>query len=67
MLAVPVRIRDEVIGVIEILNKLNADFDDEDVAMVETLSAAAAIALDNARLVASLQTQNAELDAFFYA
>ena len=64
MLAVPVRIRDEVIGVIEILNKLNADFDDEDVTMVETLAAAAAIALDNARLVTSLQAQNAELDAF---
>ena len=64
MLAVPVRIRGEVIGVIEILNKLNADFDDEDVTMVETLAAAAAIALDNARLVTSLQAQNAELDSF---
>lgn len=64
MLAVPVILRDMVIGVIEILNKETADFDDEDVLMVETLAAAAAIALDNARLVGDLQTQNEELDAF---
>lgn len=64
MLAVPLILRDMVIGVIEILNKESADFDDEDVLMVETLAAAAAIALDNARLVGDLQTQNEELDAF---
>ena len=64
MLAVPVVLRDQVIGVIEILNKERADFDDEDVLMVETLAAAAAIALDNARLVGDLQMRNEELDAF---
>ena len=71
MLAVPLRLRDEVIGVIEILNKFDADFDDEDLAMIETLAAAAAIALDNASLFAQLrrqteqlQVQNSELDAF---
>ncbi len=64
MLAVPVILRDMVIGVVEILNKESADFDEEDVLMVETLAAAAAIALDNARLVSDLQMQNAELDAF---
>ena len=71
MLAVPLIIRDEVIGVVEILNKTREDFDSEDLAMVETLAAAAAIALENARLVMSLrektdqlQVQNSELDAF---
>lgn len=71
MLAVPLILRDEVIGVAEILNKQRAHFDDEDLAMVETLAAAAAIALENANLVASLrekseqlQAQNAEIDAF---
>ena len=64
MLAVPIVLRDMVIGVIEILNKESADFDDEDVMMVETLAAAAAIALDNARLVGDLQAKNEELDAF---
>ena len=64
MLAVPLLIRDEVIGVIEILNKTQTDFDDEDLTMVETLANSAAIALENANLVASLQAQNSELDAF---
>jgi signal transduction histidine kinase len=64
MLAVPLVVRNEVTGVIEILNKHHADFDEEDLAMVETLAAAAAIALENATLVTSLQNQNSELDAF---
>ncbi len=64
MLAVPLIVRNEVTGVIEILNKHHADFDEEDLAMVETLAAAAAIALENASLVTSLQNQNSELDAF---
>ncbi|MGB1249241.1 MAG: sensor histidine kinase [Candidatus Promineifilaceae bacterium] len=64
MLAVPLMIRDQVIGVIEILNKEYAHFDEEDLTMVETLAAAAAIAIENAKLVTSLQAQNSELDAF---
>ena len=64
MLAVPVILRGQVIGVLEILNKEDAAFDEEDVLMVETLAAAAAIALENARLVGDLQAQNEELDAF---
>lgn len=64
MLAVPLVVRNEVTGVIEILNKHHADFDEEDLAMVETLAAATSIALENASLVTSLQNQNSELDAF---
>ena len=64
MLAVPLMIRDQVIGVIEILNKEYTHFDEEDLTMVETLAAAAAIAIENAKLVTSLQAQNSELDAF---
>ena len=64
MLAVPLMIRDKVIGVIEILNKEYTHFDEEDLTMVETLAAGAAIAIENAKLVTSLQAQNSELDAF---
>ncbi len=64
ILAVPLILRDSVIGVLEVLNKAHANFDQEDVIMVETMAAAAAIALENARLVSDLQTQNEELDAF---
>jgi PAS domain S-box-containing protein len=71
LLAVPLRVRDVVIGVVEAVNKRQGDFDQDDLALVETLAASAAIALDNARLIetlrgrnAELETRNEELDAF---
>ena len=71
LLAVPLRVRDTVIGVLEMVNKREGDFTRDDLALVETLAASVAIAIDNARLVEALrlytvelETQNAELDAF---
>lgn len=71
MLVVPLRLRDEIIGVLEVVNKQYADFDTDDLAVAETLAASASIAIDNARLVEALQKQtedlqsrNEELDAF---
>jgi signal transduction histidine kinase len=71
LLVMPLRIRDEIIGVLEIVNKLEGDFDTDDLAVAETLAASASIAIDNARLVEALQKQagdlrsrNEELDAF---
>jgi len=71
LLAVPLQVRDTVIGVLEVLNKLEQEFDANDLALAETLAASAAIALDNARLVEALRQQtqelqksNEELDAF---
>jgi signal transduction histidine kinase len=71
ILAVPLILRDTVIGVLEIVNKLDGDFDDKDCALIETLAGSAAIAIDNARLVkmlrentAELERKNEELDAF---
>ncbi|MGB1249828.1 MAG: ATP-binding protein [Candidatus Promineifilaceae bacterium] len=70
VLAVPLSVRGDVLGVLEILNK-NQPFDDEDILLAETLAASAAIALDNARLVEKMRYQqielharNTELDAF---
>ncbi len=72
-LAVPLRIRDSVIGVLETVNKLYGDFDAHDCAMLETLALPAAIAIENARLVEMLRQQtvelrarNEDLDAFAY-
>jgi two-component system sensor histidine kinase/response regulator len=71
VLAVPLQVRDEVIGVLELVNKIQDDFDAVDQALVETLVVPAAIAIDNARLVEELyqytrelQARNEELDAF---
>jgi signal transduction histidine kinase/DNA-binding response OmpR family regulator len=71
LLAVPLRVRQAVIGVLAVTNKLSGDFDRDDCTLVETMAASAAIALDNAELFKSLrqhaailEARNEELDAF---
>jgi signal transduction histidine kinase len=71
LLSVPLRASGQVIGALEMVNKLNGNFDANDHALVETLATSAAIAIQNARLVetlrqhaAELQARNEELDAF---
>lgn len=71
LLAVPLNMHDTTIGVLEIVNKLNDAFTDYDLTVAETIAATAAVAIENARLVETLQiqmedlqAQNEELDAF---
>lgn len=71
LMAVPLRAREQVIGVLEVVNKEDGRFDPDDLSLVETLAASAAIAIDNAQLVEELrertddlQARNEELDAF---
>ena len=71
VLAVPLRVRDMIVGVVELVNKMNNEFDTDDQSLLETLVAPAAIAIDNARMVdelyqytKELQARNEELDAF---
>jgi GAF domain-containing protein len=54
ILAVPMRTRERVIGVIEVINKRNGGFEDEDVKLTTALAGQAATAIDNARLYAKL-------------
>ncbi|MES4909164.1 MULTISPECIES: GAF domain-containing sensor histidine kinase [unclassified Streptomyces] len=50
-LGVPIRVRDEVFGILYLTEKRgSADFDPEDEAVLTTLSVAAGVAIDNARL-----------------
>ena len=63
LLAVPLRVRDAVIGVLEVVNKQDRGFTEDDSALVETLAASGAIAIDNAQLVEALRQQTAELQA----
>jgi signal transduction histidine kinase len=51
ILGVPLRVKDKVIGVLEVLNKIDdKEFAQDDVETLTTLAAQAAIAIENARL-----------------
>ncbi|UCC64796.1 MAG: sensor histidine kinase [Anaerolineae bacterium] len=56
ILAVPMQLRGETIGVLEVLNK-EEGFDEEDLRVLLTLAAEAAIAIENARLIRSLREE----------
>ncbi|HQE91493.1 MAG TPA: ATP-binding protein [Anaerolineae bacterium] len=66
LLGVPLRVHTHCIGVLEAVNKLNDDkFNADDIRTLSTLASYSAIAIENARLVASLREANhrlAELD-----
>ena len=71
ILAVPIHLRNRTLGVLEVVNKRDGRFTAKDLAYAEMLAASAAIAIDNAQLIESLQqnmdeltVQNAELEAF---
>jgi signal transduction histidine kinase/DNA-binding response OmpR family regulator len=74
ILAVPLITQNQVIGVLELVNKLEGHFDTHDVELAETIAAYAANAIQNAQLMASvsrhrdaLETQNEALDAFAHS
>jgi DNA-binding response OmpR family regulator len=50
ILCVPLMVKGHVIGVVEALNKPQAGFTDEDLAMLRSLAASAAVSIENARL-----------------
>jgi GAF domain-containing protein len=55
LVAVPLKVKDRVIGVVEVLNKREGrNFDDKDLEIALALTNQAAIAIDNARLYARL-------------
>ena len=51
ILAVPIRIKDEIIGVLEVINKLGAaSFDREDLGLFQAFASSVSVALENAQL-----------------
>jgi len=61
LLAVPLRVQDRTIGVLEVINKIDRSrFDEEDASLLATFAGQAAIAIDNARLY---EATDAELAA----
>ncbi|MFB9391403.1 GAF domain-containing protein [Streptomyces coeruleoprunus] len=64
LLGVPIRVRDEVFGNLYLTDKRGGqDFDAEDEALITTLSVAAGVAIDNARLYEGAQRQQRWLEA----
>ncbi len=61
LMAVPLWSRDRVIGVLEVVNKLDGEFDQQDGTLADLLAGSAAIALDNARLAADLRRRTVDL------
>jgi len=61
LIALPMRLRDRVIGVLESVNKLDGGWTKEDVYTLEILAAQAAVAIENASLVSKLRTAYQEL------
>jgi len=61
LLAVPLRLQDQSIGVLEVINKQDGSaFDDEDTSLLTTFAAQASVAIQNARLY---EATDAELAA----
>jgi signal transduction histidine kinase len=54
VLCVPVVIREHVIGAIELVNKLDGEFTDEDLELLSSMAATIGIAVENARLYTEL-------------
>ena len=55
LIAVPLRIRDKVTGVLEALNKRHGRFDEMDLQTLSNIASQAAVAVNNARLVEALK------------
>ncbi len=71
ILSVPLRARQRVIGVLQVLHTEVNRFGESEQGLLESLAASAAIAIENARLIdalrrrtAELESRNEELDAF---
>ncbi|MBN2044721.1 MAG: HAMP domain-containing histidine kinase [Anaerolineales bacterium] len=61
LVGVPMRLHNKVIGVLEGINKRYGEFTDEDVDILSVIASQAAVAINNARMVASLQAAYQEL------
>jgi signal transduction histidine kinase len=61
LLGVPMRIQEQITGVLEALNKRDGEFNEADINVLSVIASQAAVAIHNAQLVDALQKANAEL------
>jgi two-component system NtrC family sensor kinase len=62
ILCVPLTIRDHTIGAIELINKVDGAFGDQDLELLTAMAASVAVAVENANLYAELADFAAELE-----
>jgi signal transduction histidine kinase len=63
LLAVPLRYKDRIIGVIEAINRVGGLFDEHDLDLLSTWAGSAAVSIENARLYEEVSRQADELAA----
>jgi adenylate cyclase len=64
MLGVPILVEKDLIGVVVVVRREPEPFTDDDIALLQTFSDQAAIAIANARLVEAVERQRTELSRF---
>lgn len=62
ILCVPLKVRDQVIGAIEVINKLDGAFTEQDLELLQAMAASVAAAVDNANLYSELAEFTEELE-----
>ncbi len=65
ILAVPILIKGHLLGVLEAINKRDGNFSDADMRALEAFASQAAVAIENARLFASLEEERFKLATMF--
>ena len=63
ILCTPLEVKNQPIGVLQVLDAEVGRFDDENLALMEMLARSAAIAIDNARLIDTLRRRSMELES----
>ena len=64
LIAVPIMVEDDLIGVVVLIRREVQPFTDEHIALVQTFADQAAIAITNARLLEAVERQRTELSRF---
>ena len=62
LLCVPLVFRDEIVGAMQLLNKEDGDFDDQDIERALSIASAIAIAVTNALLFEAAESQETQLE-----
>lgn len=65
ILAVPLIVKGQVFGVVELINKIHGQFNDDDLRLIEALTQASAVAIENARLYATLNERAQQLESAY--